>query len=227
MARCHGCGKGFGFFEDGKRMQCKYCASHGCKYCGRSWISFPLLRGYDGTRPMYSYDRFCSQGCAVAYIATYPRVIENYGEISYSYAALSFQGALYLFFHRNYDFSLLNRHIENPMAQGIVKMSEASKDLNYQEMLDGLKLCRRDPVYATYKAQMDDLGERYIKELKRYDVPTTTAQIGGVSITLAIPQNQTEMRVHSCPSCGAPLDRIAVRGQVMRCDHCNCTFQIT
>ncbi|MCK4444385.1 MAG: hypothetical protein KAW09_07565, partial [Thermoplasmata archaeon] len=109
----------------------------------------------------------------------------------------------------------------------ILKMYEGSKNLNYSQILEGFKQCRLDPVYSTYKQDVDDLAERYIGELKRFDVPTSSAELGGVTITLAMPQNQKEMKVHSCPSCGATLDRIAVRGQVMKCQFCNSTFQIT
>jgi hypothetical protein len=117
--------------------------------------------------------------------------------------------------------------MENPMAQGILKMHEGSKDLDYSKILEGFKLCRQDQVYAMYRRNVDDLAERYVGELKRFDVPTTSAEIGGVTISLQMPQNQKQMKVHSCPSCGSSLDMIAVRGQVMKCQFCNSTFQIT
>ena len=50
--------------------------------------------------------------------------------------------------------------------------------------------------------------------------------MGGVSITLSVPKGKSEMRIHSCPSCGAQLDFIAVRGQVVNCQFCKSTFEI-
>ncbi|MEE9116857.1 MAG: hypothetical protein V3U09_08175 [Thermoplasmata archaeon] len=46
------------------------------------------------------------------------------------------------------------------------------------------------------------------------------------SITLSVPKGKSEMRIHSCPSCGAQLDFIAVRGQVVNCQFCKSTFEI-
>jgi hypothetical protein len=185
------------------------------------------VKGYTGHSPLYGADKFCANGCAVTYIANYPGATDTYGQSSYRYAEQSYQGALYRFFYHTYKIGLLRRYMENPMAQGILKMFEGSKDLNYPQILEGFKLCRQDPRYALYRSKVDDLAERYIADLKRFDVPTSSAELGGVTITLAMPKNQKEMKVHSCPSCGATLDVIAVRGQVKKCQFCSSTFEVT
>lgn len=227
VAQCNGCGRRFGLFETKTRYRCKNCGRHGCKRCGSYWIAFSYIKGYSGTSPVYTADRFCSSGCAVNFIAANPSMMNTYGQNSYQYANQSYEGSLYRFFYHTYNIGLLQRYMANPMAQGIVKMYEGSKDLDYPRILEGFKLCRQDPVYSSYKQNIDNLAERYVGELKRYDVPTSSTQVGGVTITLSMPQNQKEMKLHSCPSCGASLDKIAVRGQVMSCQFCNSTFQIT
>jgi hypothetical protein len=227
VAQCYGCGRKYGFFESKVRYKCNSCGRHGCKQCGRFWTAFTYVRGYAESRPVYGADRYCSDGCAVAYIARSPGVTDTYGQRSYRYAEQSYQGSLHRFFNYTYNIGLLQKYLENPMAQGIVKMYEGSKDLNYSLILEGFKLCRQDPEYKTFRNNVDNLAERYIDELKRFDVPTSSAELGGVTITLTMPQNQKEMKVHSCPSCGATLDVIAVRGQVKKCHFCSSTFQIT
>ncbi len=177
--------------------------------------------------PLMSTDFYCTPNCAVNGLAYNHSLIAKYGQPSYYYALKSYPGTLHLFLFRGMqDENLLRKWMEQPMAQGIVRMRQGYRDLDYSEIMEGFKLARRDPYYGTFKEKLDSFAESYIHELKRFDVPTSTAQMGAVSITLSVPKGKSEMRIHSCPSCGATLDFIAIRGQVVNCQFCKSTFEI-
>ena len=64
----------------------------------------------------------------------------------------------------------------------------------------------------------------YVNDLKELDVPTARAEVGGVMVTVTHPKDQPTARMQQCPSCGARADRLAVRGQSVRCTYCGpCT----
>lgn len=227
MVYCDGCGRKFGFFETVVKRNCIYCGRPGCNKCSVHWIYYRIYAGFGKDRRAIRTDGFCSEFCIVNYLSASPEMMDEYEPLSYGHGELSYRGSLYRFFNHGQNPRHLEEYMEHPMAQGIVKMREGSTDLNYQQILEGFKLCRQDSAYIMYRDRVDSLAEGYIAELKRFEVPTSATKLGGVTITLSIPQNQKEMKLHSCPSCGATLDRIAVRGQVMKCQFCNSTFQIT
>lgn len=106
-------------------------------------------------------------------------------------------------------------------------MVSAYNALEFEGITDGLRIARNDWVYTRYlKVWVDDLAESYIRELKRFDIPTSSARIGGVSIALTVPRGQTQMQLHACPSCGASMEAIAVRGQTVKCSFCSSTFVV-
>ncbi|MCK4443828.1 MAG: hypothetical protein KAW09_04750, partial [Thermoplasmata archaeon] len=107
MAQCYGCGRKFGLFESKVRFRCKYCGRHGCKSCGKYWLTFKYFKAYEGTNAVYGNDRFCSNDCIVAFLSVSPGMMNSYGESSYPYADQSYQGALYRFFNHTYNIGLL------------------------------------------------------------------------------------------------------------------------
>ncbi|MHA1962716.1 MAG: FYVE zinc finger domain-containing protein [Candidatus Thorarchaeota archaeon] len=227
MVNCDGCGRKFRFLETVVKRNCIYCGRPGCNKCSAHWIYYRIYAGTSQNRIAVRTDGFCTEFCVVNYLSASPEMMDEYGAESYGHGELSYRGALYRFFNHGRNQGHLERYMEYPMAQGIAKMIEGSTDLNYQQILEGFKLCRQDSAYSVFQHKVDNLAEGYIAELKRFDVPTSATELGGVMITLSMPQNQKEMKVHSCPSCGATLDKIAVRGQVMKCQFCSSTFQIT
>ncbi|MCK4949210.1 MAG: hypothetical protein KAS60_03870 [Thermoplasmata archaeon] len=234
MARCPTCGSSaLGIFKTIETRRCGNCRTVGCQDCGRSWIAFPYQYGVKKDKsgrlvPNMVRDYYCTPDCAINKLAQHHSLITRYGERSHYYALKSYPGTLHLFLFRGkQDENLLRKWMEQPLAQGIVRMRQGYRDLDYSEIMEGFKLARRDPYYPTFKSKLDAFAESYIHELKRFDVPTSTSQMGGVSITLSVPKGKSEMRIHSCPSCGATLDFIAIRGQVVNCQFCKSTFEIT
>jgi len=125
------------------------------------------------------------------------------------------------------DIQWMSKYIDQPLAQGLTMMFNAYNALEFEGITDGLRIARNDWVYTRYlKVWVDDLAEAYIKELKRFDVPTRSANLGGVQISLSVPKGQNQMQLHACPSCGANMERIAVRGQTVKCSFCSSTFKV-
>jgi hypothetical protein len=126
------------------------------------------------------------------------------------------------------DIDVLFHYMDKPIAQGVTMMYMGFKNLDHSNITNGLKLCRNDPVYEKFARQwVDNLATDYVADLRRLDVPTSRTTMGGVTITLSMPKGQSEMKLHACPSCGAGLDKVAVRGQTVKCSYCNSSFEVT
>ena len=126
------------------------------------------------------------------------------------------------------EVNVLSKYLEKPLAQGVTMMYMGYKTLDHGKITDGLRLCRTDPVYEwSAKAWVDNLAAYYVQDLRRMDVPTSRASIGGVTISLSVPKGQSEMKLLACPSCGAGLNQVAVRGQTIKCSYCSSSFEVT
>jgi hypothetical protein len=123
--------------------------------------------------------------------------------------------------------AILSNYMNRPLAQGIALIHEGHKSLDHGKIIEGLRLCRNDIVYeGVAKNWVDTLADSYVRDLKTFDVPTSKAQIGGITLTITTPQNQKDMILRSCPSCAAAIDQIAVKGQTVKCRFCGSVFQI-
>jgi len=125
---------------------------------------------------------------------------------------------------------VLNNYSKNScLAQGLLTMFEGHKKLEYKKIIKGLQLCRNDAQYHNDDDIHDfvnDLAKEYIDDLKLYDVPTSKMESGNISITLTMPKDKKEMKIFSCPGCGSPLNKVVLRGQVVKCDHCGGVFEV-
>jgi len=123
----------------------------------------------------------------------------------------------------------LNEYSKNScLAQGLLTMFEGHKKLDYKKIIKGLQLCRNDTLYHNDDDMhdfVDDIAKEYVDDLKIYDVPTSKMESGNISITLTIPKDKKEMKIFACPGCGSPLNKMVIRGQTVKCDHCDGVFE--
>ena len=230
MGYCKYCGEKIGgILEDVGERTCDICGKRGCARCMRLYYTRAGSTGMSG-------DGWgcCTQECYQKYwtqrIAYYPNEIV-------SLPASGLHGPEY---YRAYiiaitytpgcsaeKIAIISNYLDQPLGQGITVMFEGYKALDFNKITGGLKICRSDPMYeGRVKFWVDDLAQNYMQELKRFEQPTGKVDMAGVTIALAMPREQTEMKLHTCPSCGAGMDRIAVRGQTVRCSFCESTFSI-
>lgn len=114
------------------------------------------------------------------------------------------------------------------LAQGLLTIFDGYKKLDHEKIIKGLQLCRNDPLYHSNKHignSIDEISKNYVNDLREYDVPTSKIERGNISITLAIPKDKKEMKIFACPGCGSPLNKMVIRGQTVKCDHCGGVFE--
>ena len=239
MAKCSKCGaRGHGITGHVLTRECVICGNTGCDSC-MSLIfvttSTPVKSHASDKVHGYNQKGCCSNQCYETYwrkwVGQNPHTINKIPFLpiyeKQFYAAHMCRLAATKRAPGPEDIMWMSKFIEFPLAQGLTMMHNSYQALEFEGITDGLRIARNDPVYTQYlKRWVDDLAESYIRELKRFDVPTRSANIGGVQISLAVPKGQNQMRLNSCPSCGAQLDIIAVRGQTVKCSFCSSTFQV-
>ena len=128
----------------------------------------------------------------------------------------------------SWQVAALQHCVEKPMAQGLLSMYEGHRALVHSGVMDGLKLCRSDPLYEkeTVRLWVNALAENYVEDLKRLDLPTARSSTRDSTVTPQLPPGRSEMTVLACPSCGKTLDHVAVKGTSVRCDACGGTFRV-
>ena len=240
MASCSTCGApGHGIRGHVLTRTCVACGRYGCDKClvlAHVTAQHEVVGDLSGNLHGYSYEGFCSQECKDNYWIR--EVVKNPKRILDA-QALGLEFNQPLFYEANIvrvtntdgcdaeKIAALSHYLEHPLAQGITLMYEGHKSLDHKKIVDGLRLCRNDPLYERIaKKWVDGLAEQYVKDLRSFDVPTSRAEIGGITLTLTVPQNEKEMKIRLCPSCGAGIERIAVRGQTVKCEYCKSVFQI-
>lgn len=239
-ANCPACGrKGHGLIGVVLTRTCVVCGRSGCDRClSLHYVinSKPVKGSVSDNLIGYVQNGCCSPSCYQTY---WERVVKHNPwhvldiPILPLYRPEFYAAHVIAITHRSgqptsEDIQVLGHYIENPLAQGITMMYEGYKSLDFGKITDGLRICRGDPTYHTYaKEWVDNLAVFYINDLKRFDIPTNQANMGGVSISLTMPKNQSQMKLHSCPSCGAQMEQMAVRGQTVKCSFCSSTFEIT
>jgi predicted Zn finger-like uncharacterized protein len=240
MATCTKCGKkGFGVRGHVLVRTCEICGTRGCNRC----MDLVYVRATSPVKSSISdkvYGEIISGCCSNACYQTYweqslmlnPSNIMKIPFLAVFrpefYTAHMFRLMGTTSVPSKEDIAMLAHYIQYPLAQGITMMYNGAKDLDSSLITDGLRICRNDMLYERHaKKWVDNLAERYIREFKRFDIPTNKAMMGGVAITLTVPQGQSQMKLHSCPSCGANFEKVAIRGQTVRCEFCSSTFEIT
>jgi hypothetical protein len=124
--------------------------------------------------------------------------------------------------------AVLQKYSDRLLAQGIIMMRNGFQTLDHSKITDGLRLCRSDLFYERRaRGWVDALAAHYVQDLKRMDVATSRANLGGVTVSIGVPKDQSGTRLVLCPSCGAHIDQIAIRGQSIKCGYCNSVFQIS
>jgi hypothetical protein len=214
------------------------CGRIGCDKCLflNSVISQrPVTTGFTGKQIGWDLEGCCSPACERNYWAD--QIISDPSKILN--APNYFRFIEPVFYEANvrlvvatagcdaWKLSILSNYMNRPLAQGIVLIDEGHKSLDHGKIIEGLRLCRNDIIYeGVAKNWVDTLADSYVRDLKTFDVPTSKAQIGGITLTITTPQNQKDMILRSCPSCSAAIDQIAVKGQTVKCRFCGSVFQI-
>jgi len=115
--------------------------------------------------------------------------------------------------------------MDKPLAQGLIMMYEGHNLSDYVKITEGLKLCRTDPTYNNKETKewIAPMAMRYLtcldKSVKR---PTTTAKGQHVTIELSLCVTKVEF----CPSCGANINKIVHKGEIIKCDYCGSVIRI-
>lgn len=245
MTRCSSCGsKGYGLFGDMAKRTCTECKKTGCDKCLHLFIESNISRRRTvGKHHIFDAVGFCSKECLKNAIRG--------GRIKLNISPRLDEKRYYLYVYGDDDMLLpefyvdymriiaeeknismfvyvLSKYADKPLAQGLLTMFEGYKSLDYEKIIKGIQLCRNDDLYhhdTEIKSSIDSIAKDYVEDLKCYDVPTSKVTMGNVTVTLTIPKGKNEMRIFACPSCGSPLNKIAVRGQVVKCDHCGGVFE--
>jgi hypothetical protein len=219
--------------------RCVVCGTVGCDRCTHLHYvtsSRPVKGSISGSDIGENQEGCCSPACYQSYwegwVSRDPSMIDRLPYIPVFSPAV-FDAHVHRMVHSAKlpsagHIQLLQRYHDRPLAQGIIIMYNGFKDLDHSKVTDGLRLCRNDPSYERIaKAWVDRVAHAYVADLKKLDVPTSRANLGGVQIALTMPSSQNQMKLHQCPSCSAQMDTIAFRGQVVRCSFCGSTFEIT
>jgi hypothetical protein len=240
MANCPKCGAaGHGIRGHLLERRCEVCVSRGCDRCTQlEYITdtWPVTGGFSGTEYGKGQLGACSPACYETLweteINAEPYLINELPYIPL-FSPQVFEGHVYKMIKSTKlptagHIEVLGHYHDRPLAQGITIMYTGFKDLDHGKITDGLRLCRNDPTYERMaKEWVDNVAHTYVADLKRLDVPTSRTTVGGVQIAITMPRQQNKMKLHQCPSCGAQMDTVAFRGQVVRCSFCSSTFEIT
>jgi hypothetical protein len=240
MASCPTCGKtGRGLRGHVLERRCEICHRSGCDKClplQRVTQTWPIKGTFTNT--IYGQGQLgtCSATCYQEYwkreVSADPHRVRQIPYAGLHTPEVFDANILYMVLNTKKPtadtIQMLSMYPKRPLAQGLIIMYNGHKDLDHSMITDGLRLCRNDPTYESIaRGWVDNLATTYVAELKRLDVPTNRANLGGVQISLSVPRNQNQMKLHQCPSCSAAMDQVAFRGQVVKCPFCGSTFEIT
>lgn len=252
---CNNCGaKGYGLTGSKiARRTCLYCNNNGCDKC-ISLVAITHATNYRrvnfNSEEIWDRVGYCSMECLKNALLEGRISLQEYTNretgknllesVQYYEFFLDDINLLSNFQEDVYDIILDKKNIqkfepilselskESCLAQGLLTIFDGYKKLEHEKIIKGLQLCRNDSIYHNnryIRESIDEISKSYINDLRSYDVPTSRIDKGNISITLAIPKDKKEMKIFACPGCGSPLNKMVIRGQVVKCEHCGGVFE--
>ena len=252
MAKCPKCGHNFGIGKPVEMTRCKVCGKEGCVYCNplldfgkkymeASYLDKKTLKLYHLNRYEDHYwSGYCSTDCLVEDILRNPQIAIDYGlenaEKLIDRDTLYTDNNFSIFFSHVLNnlskeinenvIHILNQYKERKIVQGLIMMINGYKDLDSQKIISGLQLCRRSSEYPKWKYSIDRLAKEWLDDVGSFIKKANVVKTDGIVFQITIPKSQTSTKLLTCPACGAPLNKIVVRGETVKCPHCGSVFVV-
>jgi len=248
MAKCLACkSRGHGIQGLVLIRVCCICQRQGCDKCLNLYHVI-VSTSVSGSGNQYIGEHqygCCSQSCYEQYITSEitraplqiinPKLLQEEGDNKILFTKIlgqpEFYQATLIWIMKNFktldavSVKVLSSYMDKPLAQGLIMMYEGHNLSDYVKITEGLKLCRTDPTYNNKETKewIAPMAMRYLtcldKSVKR---PTTTAKGQHVTIELSLCVTKVEF----CPSCGANINKIVHKGEIIKCDYCGSVIRI-